>query len=620
MVPPVDTDEGSETAGAARRKFLIGMGSAGALALAGCASDSPDGGDGGDGNGTDGGDGNDTDGSGGGGDGSGGGEPVDAEFTTESWVLPTDAQFNPYNPKQYSGHAANLLFEPWAAYIPAEGSFAPHLLTDWSVEGTSGSLSIHEEAVWHDGSPVTSRDLVTQLKLDKFIDRAVWESLKSVSQDGEKTVAFELQQEVNPQILNHQLLARRGSVPHATFEKHLQALQDASSDSETDKAKQGLLGEKITDPMGNGPFTLETVNTQKYEFERFDDHRFADAINYPRFGMKHLTSNQERWSALKSDNIDGGGAFTPPNVLKTFPKHVDMVGGPSFWGMGLAFNHDHPVWGKRKVRQAIAHVINRASVAASSGGDLKIPVDTVCGLWTQSDQNVYPAQADQYLGDSKSAFNAYEPSTEKATKLLEEAGLQKKGGTWKRPDGKTLTAPVKAPAGWSDWISGAQSLVGELKKFGLKANLTTVESSTFPSQIADSDFDLATWYWADGVPYPYFTFRQQVASQEAHEYYNYPTEVTVPAVADPSGESITVNVDERVTQLGQATDEAEAEEIIRELAWVVNQDLPILSIQQKMGQWFVTGDDWQYPDVSKPRWKGGAYFMIQRGKVTAKTE
>lgn len=618
MVSKNESGDSSRTPGTARRKFLVGMGSAGAIALAGCASDSPQG-DGG-GNGTDGGDGdsNESDGSDGS-DGSGG-EPVDAEFTTESWVLPTDAQFNPYNPKQYSGHAANLLFEKWAAYIPADGAFAPHLLTDWSVEGTTGSLTIHDEAVWHDGSPVTSRDLVTQLRLDKHIDRAVWQSLESVHQDGDKTVGFELKQEVNPQILNHQLLARRGSVPHAKFENHLQALEDATTESETDEAKQALVSDKLTDPIGNGPFTLSNVNTQEYQFERFDDHRFSEQINYPRFAMKHLTSNQERWSALKSDNIDGGGAFTPPNVLKTFPEHIDMVGGPSFWGMGLAFNHEHPVWGKRKARQAIAHIIDRSSVAESSGGDLKIPVDIICGLWNQSEQKVYPDQVREYLGDSKSQFNAYEPSAEKATRLLEEAGLEKRNGTWKQPNGETLTAPVKAPAGWSDWISGAQSLVGELKKFGLKANLTTVESSTFPSQIADSDFDLATWYWADSIPYPYFTFLQQVASQEAHDYYNYPTEITVPEVANPSGQSMTVDVDQRVTELGQTTDEATATEIIRELAWVVNQDLPILALQQKMAQWFVTSDDWEYPDVSEPEWKGGAYRMIQRGKVKAKTE
>jgi peptide/nickel transport system substrate-binding protein len=618
MAPANSADESAEQYGKARRSLLRGLGGVGAFALAGCAGDSPSG-DGG-GNGTDGGDG-DSDGSNqsDGGDGSGG-EPVDPEFTTESWILPPDAQFNPYNPKQYAGHAASLLFEPWATYVPADRSFAPRLLTDWTVEGTEGSLTIHEEARWHDGSPVTSRDLVTQLKLDEFVGRAVWDSLESVSQDGEKTVAFALKQEVNSEILHHLLFARRASVPHSKFEQHLQALQDATTESETDDAKQALISEKITDPVGSGPFALTDVNTQKYQYELSEGHRYSDRINYPRFAMKHLSSNQERWSALKSDSIDGGGAFTPPNVLKTFPEHVEMVGGPSFWGMGLAFNHEHPVWGKRTARQAVAHVINRASVAEASGGRLKIPVELICGLWNRSDQGVYPDQVSEYLGDSKSQFNAYAPSTEEATRLFEEAGLEKKDGTWKGPDGGTLQVPVKAPAGWSDWISGAQSLVGELKKFGLKANLTTVESSSFSGQIADSDFDLATWYWADSIPYPYFTFQQQVASQEAHEYYNYPKEVTVPEVANPSGQSITVDVDQRVTELGQTTDEARAKEIVRELAWVVNQDLPILAIQQKMAQWFVTSDDWQYPPVSKPVWKGGPYQMIQRGEVEAKTK
>ena len=85
---------------------------------------------------------------------------------------------------------------------------------------------------------MTARDLVTKLRIDKHVETGLWEYTSSVTVADEKTVELTLAEALNPSIVRSDLLNLALDVKHDTFAKYLEALQDASSGSETKQAKQ----------------------------------------------------------------------------------------------------------------------------------------------------------------------------------------------------------------------------------------------------------------------------------------------------------------------------------------------------------------------------------------------
>lgn len=603
--------EESDNSKTSRRKLLAGIGGAGAAALAGCSDgseNSPSSNNESRSN-------NESDGSA----SSGGDDPVDPELTNAGdFMVYTNAQWNPYNPKGYPGRSANALFDPLSRYDPNEGSFIPYALANWSASTSGMTLEVREGQTWHNGDTVDAQDLATKLKLDRHMELPISHFVSDIQQDGDLAVKLTFDGEVNPSIFKHVMLNDRMNVKHEMFVDKLTALEDASTEEETQQAREGLISYSIEDPIGNGPFVLDDINQDKLTYKTGEEHRAASDINYPRFGQLGVEGNQEIWSSIKGDKVDIGGAFTPKDVRRGFPDHWFTVLLPNWWGMGLAFQHEDPIYGRRKVRQALAHVINRSQVAENSGGESKVGVKIPSGI-----PGDYRETVSRWLPkDMQQQFNDYSVDTDKAATLLEDEGFTKSNGEWQTPDGEAFTANVKVNSGWSDWVTGVQSLVGDLKQFGINANVRTVEGTSFGSEVQDGNFRVAAWPWASGYPHPYFNFDHLLASSGAKNSWNYPQNPSVPMpVGDASGSTETVDVQKQVAQLAKTTGE-DATALIHELAWVVNQTLPILPIQAKTRMIHFSTDQWEVPNQDDPilQINPPSYWLPRNGKIKAKTE
>ena len=63
----------------------------------------------------------------------------------------------------YSPHySINMIFDALLSIEPADGSYIPHIASDWTVsdDGTTYVFTIREDAKWHDGEPVTIGDVL----------------------------------------------------------------------------------------------------------------------------------------------------------------------------------------------------------------------------------------------------------------------------------------------------------------------------------------------------------------------------------------------------------------------------------------------------------------------------
>jgi|GEM_PF-6806411 len=52
---------------------------------------------------------------------------------------------------------------------------------------------------------------------------------------------------------------------------------------------------------------------------------------------------------------------------------------------------------------------------------------------------------------------------------------------------------------------------------------------------------------------------------------------------------------DRLDELGRTSDQSTIEEIVRDLTWVANQDLPALPLVQRYCQQWLTTDEWTTP-------------------------
>jgi ABC-type transport system substrate-binding protein len=154
-------------------------------------------------------------------------------------------------------------------------------------------------------------------------------------------------------------------------------------------------------------------------------------------------------------------------------------------------------------------------------------------------------------------------------------------------------------------VNAVTTMVSQLEDFGIKAQMETVETSTYWSKtMPEGDFTAAVSTWSFWQPYPWYQFRLQFlpAGQIDTQFgikNNVPAELEVPMpVGKPSGSTETVKPRELIDKLSVATTKEEETRLIRKLAWTFNQTMPLLPIRTKTslsgGSWD-TGS-WEFPD------------------------
>jgi peptide/nickel transport system substrate-binding protein len=606
-----------------RRRFIEITGGTGlAAGLAGCTGDGgTDGSDGG-GSGENGSDGGDTD-TDGNASSSGGGEPVDPKWTNGVWSVPKNIQYNSYNQSApYSGKVEGMTTTPLIRVDWKEVSRMGYAAEEWGKEGDAYVITLADtDFPFHDGEgKLTAQDVATKFKLDAYLKYSISNFTTPENiQAGDGQVTVELTKDFNEAILNQRFTGYYINTPHHVYEKYLQMFQDASSEDERTNAQEELTTFTLDEPVGSGPFKFSEVSSKRLLLEKFEDHPAADEINFPNVDYIHTNSNQAYWQALRGDEVDGGGRFTPEKVVESYPDYIREYMIPGNWGMGIGFKYDNEHYAKRNVRKAIAYALDREEIAKNSGGDSKVGVGQISGIpGTMQD---YPKQL---LGDYYDKLESYgvKPKPEEAAAHMKKAGYAKENGKWTDENGQVPEFPMKVPAGFSDWVSGTQTIVSQVNQFGLNAEMVTVEGSSFWTQWADGNFTVTGMAWTPGNTVPYLNFDYQLRGDEITENAGFPTkEATVPEFWKPDSDPIAVDIEKRLTALAKTSPDAEDyQRKVAELAWISNQTMIRMPVQEKLRQEWQTTDDWNLPSVDRDSIYQHQAWYVRHGDLTAKTE
>ena len=205
-------------------------------------------------------------------------------------------------------------------------------------------------------------------------------------------------------------------------------------------------------PVGTGPMKVISIKTaEEYVFEKNTDYTWGSPKGEAKVSkiiVREIADVQTQIAELLAGGIDITADISADHVdqIGGVPGYVALQAGTmrtGYLGFDAANRSGHEPVNNLKVRQAMAHAIDRASLVKNLiRGDAGV-IHTPC----------FPTQ----FGCDVSAAVKYEFDQAKAKALLAEAGY---------PDGFEIEFYTFRPADW------AEAIMGDLAKVGIKATLT----------------------------------------------------------------------------------------------------------------------------------------------------
>jgi len=513
-------------------------------------------------------------------------------FRTGSRTSPLAIQSNPRVESNRSPPVEALLFEPVAEYDVAADTFVPVLADDWSFEAESMTITLQEGYNWHDGTPIDGGDLERQLLIDRQLDAEYWELVAGVRSEGQ-TVTVEFSGPVNESVVRFELLRRRLDAPPGQF---------SAGDPGVDEPVP------LSEAVGSGPFAVADVEEGAATLSLHDGYPGGDEIGIESVVFESRSSASEQWAGLADAELSGSGSAYFPDQFRTYEGATPVeslveLTAPSDAGWGVIINHRHPLLSDRRVRQAVAHLFSSADAVKA----IQDTIPEVIELQT----GVAPHRTAEYLEGELGRFERY-GSEKRAAELLGEAGFARIWEQWMDPrgehvelgfvvggnphadDGQCLGPAVPG------WFYGAREFVTQLRTFlgtqeGPAATVSEADAVQSFDGVGPHDDVFAflparQWGHFDGS-HPYHSYRSDLLMREASAL-GYGPEVTVPPYADPSGAPETVDLRTLLDELRRVPEGSEAErDLVRELAWVVNQTVPYLQGYYRPSAAYV-GEGW----------------------------
>ena len=277
-------------------------------------------------------------------------------------------------------------------------------------------------------------------------------------------------------------------------------------------------------PIGSGPYTVAEFEAGRFiHFKKNPDwwgkdvpftrgmHNF-DQVNYEYFGDAGVvfeafksgdTSTYREGNAQKWLTNYDFPAVTSGDIVKSEIPH----GRPS--GIdGLVFNTRKPIFADWHVRDALIHAFNFELVNATITGGTQPRITSyysnstlgmipgapaegkVKDLLTPFAADLLPGAIDGYTLPVSDGSEANRANIRTATKLLEDAGWTVQDGTLKNTAGEPFAFEILLVQGEDEMLSIANIYVEALKRLGIAAKVTTVDSAQYKERTNAYDFDM----------------------------------------------------------------------------------------------------------------------------------
>lgn len=342
------------------------------------------------------------------------------------------------------------------------------------IDDLEYEVTLREDTVFSDGSPLTSADVVNAFERNGESDLygAFLSFITAVSAPDERTVHFKLNAPMGSVLQERLALVR---VFPATI---------------TDE-------ELASKPVGSGPWCYETINAA-------DGGRISFTANHRYTGPWPATCERMEWSVLlddtrRTDELIDKDVMVMEAAPVVRAEELADAGATVEWAPGfnlpfLMFNCEKPPFDDVRVRQALLYAID---------------VDSLIGTYMAGHARAATSLLPDYFRHYHRAATVYSYDPEKARKLLAEAGVDELALTLRANDNWVSTL---APAIAEDWKAvGVTAEVVLLDTTALFADLSTepepgtllpfdvVLSPGDPSCFGNDADLIISWWYGDNV-------------------------------------------------------------------------------------------------------------------------
>jgi peptide/nickel transport system substrate-binding protein len=222
-----------------------------------------------------------------------------------------------------------------------------------------------------------------------------------------------------------------------------------------------------TNPVGTGPFKFTRWNRgDRLELERFDGY-WGDKPALAKATFRFIADPQAQVASLRAGDVDAQTNLAAPEAvpqLKADPK-LKVTFGKTEGEVILAINNAKPPFNDLRVRQAIAHVLDRKTIALGVYG---FDVDLIGSHFSP----LHPAYVD--------LTGTYPVDIPKAKALLAQAGF---------PNGFNCTLKLPPPAYAR---RSGEIIAALLAQIGINAAIEPLEFPQWLERVfRGKDFDLS---------------------------------------------------------------------------------------------------------------------------------
>jgi peptide/nickel transport system substrate-binding protein len=338
------------------------------------------------------------------------------------------------------------VFEGLTRFGPA-GEVLPGLAESWEVseDGTVYTFQLHDGVTFHDGTEMTADDIVFTLDRARADDstnaqKALFAGIESVEAVDPTTVRVTL------------------SAPDGSFLFNM-AWGDAVI-----VAPESIDGIK-QEPVGTGPFRFEDwVQGDRIDLVRSPDY-WGEAPALESATFIFISDPTAAFAAMMAEDIDVFYSYPAPENLPQFEAdpRFQVLSGSTEGETILAINNAAPPFDDPKVREAVAHAIDRQAIIDGAMFGYGTPIGTHFAPHN-------PAYVDL------TELSSYDP--EQSRVLLEEAGHD------------AITASLKLPPP-SYARRGGEIIASQLREVGIDTEITNLEWAQWLEEVfTGKNFDL----------------------------------------------------------------------------------------------------------------------------------
>ncbi|MDN2583126.1 ABC transporter substrate-binding protein [Aquibium sp. ELW1220] len=339
------------------------------------------------------------------------------------------------------------VFEGLTSIGPA-GEVEPALAASWEIsdDGKVYTFKLHEGVKFHDGSDLTAEDVKFSLDRARAEDstnaqKGLFAQIDSVEAVDPTTVKVTLKQ------------------PQGSFLYNLgwgDAVIVAPESAEGNKEK----------PIGTGPFKFDNwAKGSSITIVKNPDY-WGEAVALDKAEFRIIPDAAAAVPALLSGDVHAFPNMPAGDALPQIQSdsRFEVVIGATEGETVLATNNKKAPFDNLKVRQAIAHALDRDAIMAAGSSGLGTPIGS----------HFSPAN-EAYVD----LTGTYPLDLDKAKALLKEAGY---------PDGFKATLKLPPPAYARD---GGQVIASQLREIGIELEIIPVEWAQWLEQaFKGKDYDL----------------------------------------------------------------------------------------------------------------------------------